>query len=72
MYDRAFDIGYMTFGDEYRVVLSKKLQTEIHEHEAIEELFKIEGKMLNLPHRFQPDIHAIRYHRKEIFQHQGK
>lgn len=68
LYDRAFDRGHIAISDDYHILLSKNLQNHMKDNEAVDELFKIEGKQLNLPHRFLPDLNAIKYHRENVFK----
>lgn len=68
LYDRAFDKGFITFDDEYRVVVSKELDIEMVDNKEVMELFNIEHKSLHLPTRFRPDTSAINYHRENIFR----
>lgn len=68
LYDRAFDKGYLAFDDDFRVILSGRLKSELEDTEAARKLFDIEKRQLVMPGRFQPDLEAIRYHREIIYQ----
>jgi predicted restriction endonuclease len=63
LHDKAFDRHLITFDENYRVVISSILKKrEISEFQS--SCFSIlEGTILNLPHRFAPDIQALEAHR---------
>ncbi|MDT8404767.1 HNH endonuclease [Sulfuriflexus sp.] len=67
LYDAAFDKGFMTFDDDFRVVLSRRIIESVKTKELASILFDIKGKPMTMPSRFLPDISAIRYHRNNIF-----
>ncbi len=67
LHDRAFDRGFMTVDEEYRVVVAGAVKIEdvpeLHEVG----LLKIEGRKISLPERFRPDEGALEYHRENVF-----
>ncbi len=66
--DRAFDRGFITFDEEFRVIVSRVL-TKAVETAALDcSLIEIEGRELEMPSRFKPDPVALAHHRKEIFK----
>jgi hypothetical protein len=68
LYDQAFDRGFITFDDDFKLVISSLLKgEEIPEFQQIN-FVKMEGSPLLLPHRFRPDTVALEIHRSEIFQ----
>lgn len=68
LYDRAFDKGLIAFDDDFRVIVSSTLKSEMNSIEHAAKLFDIENQQLNMPVRFRPDLEAIRYHRNLIYQ----
>jgi len=68
LHDRAFDRGLITFDQDFRAVLSSRIdeyeETPIHR----ELLLNIAGRPLYLPARFQPEPEALEYHREQIFR----
>jgi putative restriction endonuclease len=68
LYDRAFDVGLITFDESWRLVLSKRLkQGEVPDFQR-STFLDIEGQPLHLPIRFEPDPKAMTYHREHCFQ----
>jgi predicted restriction endonuclease len=67
LHDKAFDRGLITFDEEYRLVLGKKLK-EFMTVEALRFNFlSYEGKQLTLPEKFLPDKQSLAHHRDAIF-----
>ena len=69
LYDRAFDRGLITFDDDLRVVVAKRLKTVVAPTFQQKTLIDIEGRDLRPPYRFGPDPEALAYHRENIFAH---
>jgi len=67
LHDRAFDRGLITFDEDLRVVVSRRLHvgnpSEIHRAA----LLNIEGQRLRLPTRYAPDPQALEWHRQHVF-----
>jgi predicted restriction endonuclease len=66
--DRAFDRGLFTINDDLRVVISSKLRDIATEADLPSSLNEIEGRTINMPYRFAPDLEALRHHRELIFK----
>ena len=66
--DRAFDRGLFTFDDNFRVVISGRLEKSHAEARLKCSLDRIEGVALKMPSRFLPDPEALRFHRLSVFQ----
>jgi hypothetical protein len=66
LHDAAFDQGLISFDDELRMLLSKRLKTFLP-HGAMKPSFEVyEGKPLELPHdAFPPDLGFLFTHRLE-------
>jgi hypothetical protein len=66
-HDGAFDAGLITFDDQRRLVLSKRLRDYLPD-EAVERHFvAYEGQPLRLPEKFQPDDSFLAAHRQTVF-----
>jgi predicted restriction endonuclease len=63
LHDRAFDQGFLTFGDDYSVIYSRKLPNI-----AREALESFGSGRLRLPARFIPDPALLALHRKNKFR----
>lgn len=68
LYDRAFDKGYITFDEAWRVCLSSELKGHLKDSAMCGRLLDIEGEKLNMPTRFYPDPKAMEYHRQIVFE----
>lgn len=67
LYDKAFDMGFMTIDEQYRIVFAKIINNCADE-KTVTYFFKCyEGKKLNLPERFLPEQIFLDYHRNNIF-----
>lgn len=68
LYDKAFDRGLITFDDNLKLVLSKTIK-ENYTNSITEDYFtKFEGKSLEMPYRFMPDMNLIARHQLHIFK----
>ncbi|OXB08859.1 restriction endonuclease [Flavobacterium plurextorum] len=68
IHDKAFDKGYITITDEYKIKTSPFLD-EYRKENAIEDFFlKYENKPINLPNRFLPSKEFLDYHYHNIFK----
>jgi putative restriction endonuclease len=68
LYDKAFDRGYITFDEDWRVKLSNDLQVRSKDSDLCERLLNIEGRPLLMPKRFLPDPAAMKFHRNTVFE----
>ena len=60
LYDRAFDRGFFTLDDDYRVVVSSNLPDDLP-------LFGLHGKKLAMPERAAPKSSFLEWHRGNRF-----
>lgn len=69
LHDRAFDIGLITFDNDYRLVCSREI-SEFSENKYAKQSFKsMEGKSLEIElSHLRPDQEALDYHRSNIFR----
>jgi len=63
LHDRAFDRGFITFGESLNVIYSPRLSND--DRVRIQSLG---GDRLNLPSRFLPDREFLDYHRSKKFK----
>lgn len=67
LHDKAFDRGLMTITSDYRVKLSPAL-SKVKDQTALSAFFNsYEGKPINLPDKFLPDLSFLKYHNEKIF-----
>ena len=68
LFDRAFDRGLLTIGEDLRVVLSPALQDAATTADLACSLNEAAGRKLTLPKRFLPDQAALAFHREHVFK----
>jgi putative restriction endonuclease len=68
LHDMAFDKGYISISDDFRVLVSPRIEKLKTANSRIELLLKFDRKKINLPSRFIPDQRLLERHRKEIFR----
>lgn len=66
IHDRAFDKGLITISDDMRVVVSEELKRN-KETFVVEVLLPLEGRSIELPEKFVPQMEFIAWHRNELF-----
>lgn len=66
LYDKAFDKGLITLGNNYEVILSKKL-SELNNNFIRANFKKINGQKIQLPTKFLPNKTFLKYHNDNIF-----
>lgn len=65
--DRAFDRGLIAFDDQYRVLVSRRLEEVASAADLDCSLTQLAGRTLTLPKRFRPDPAALEHHRRTQF-----
>ena len=68
LFDRAFDRGLMTIGEDMRVITSPTLCAAAHDSDLACSLVEASSRTLTLPKRFRPDEAALAYHREHVFK----
>ena len=66
IHDRAFDKGLITLTDDFKIVVSKELKRK-KEPFVMEVLLPLDGRTIEPPERFAPQVEFIAWHRKELF-----
>lgn len=67
IHDKAFDKGYLTINNDYKVVISKRIKEE-YSNDFICNVFKTyEGKKIFKPEKFCPLKKFLEYHQDMIF-----
>jgi hypothetical protein len=66
IHDKAFDRGLITLSNAFEIIISTQLRNN-HDSFIKENFISIEGKPIELPSRFLPDVKFIELHRNEIF-----
>jgi putative restriction endonuclease len=68
LYDKAFDRKLISFDENFRLVLSERIKKQSKDEMVKEYFLKFEGKELEMPYRFLPDIETMNIHHKMIEQ----
>jgi len=67
-FDRAFDRGLVTFDEDSRLVVSRRLR-EYLPNEAVErEFLSREGDAMRAAERFRPPARRMAWHREHVFR----
>lgn len=69
LYDRAFDLGLITFSPDFRLMVSRSLREQADNDYLVESFMQREGKEIQLPSKFGPDAGLMSWHRQECFVH---
>ncbi len=68
LYDRAFDKGFITVDEKYRIRVSKDLR-DVMNGESIDRFFTCyDGATIRLPDKFLPQKQFLEYHNAEVFE----
>lgn len=67
-HDKAFDKGFISFTDDYELIISPTIQQNISNQMMISFFQKYENKSIRMPNRHKPSIEFIKYHRENIFR----
>ena len=68
LHDKAFDRGFITIDNRYRIVMSSKLKDVRMDAETRDWFWSYEGKEIILPEKFLPDKDFIQYHNDVVFK----
>ena len=67
-FDRAFDVGLITFDEQMRLLLSPALRRYLPNDAVASEFIRREGQPFVCPDRFIPEPQFMAHHRTVIFQ----
>lgn len=67
LYDKAFDKGLITFSDDYKTILSRKIKANVGKTYYADFFEPIDGKQLLTPEKYFPNKRFLEYHRDVIF-----
>jgi predicted restriction endonuclease len=68
LHDAAFDQGLITFDEHHRLALSHEIKYYLP-NDTLQQNFVIyEGRKINLPEKFHPQIEFLNYHRENVFK----
>ena len=67
MVDKAFDLGLITFSEDYRLMLSTDLTVHKSNPHMSEAFFSNQGKSIHQPSKFAPNDKLLAWHRETFF-----
>src|SRR5690554_3272507 len=67
-FDRAFDIGLITFSDDYALIVSSELEKQQSNSHIRETFLERSGAAIELPSKFSPSPDFMRWHRECLFK----
>lgn len=68
IHDRAFDRGLLTITPDFIVKVSKVIKRKSVSEAVQDFLLRYDGREINKPARFLPDLKFLKYHNRNIFQ----
>ena len=68
LHDKAFDNGWISFTDDYKLLVSIKLKDSKPENILQQYFLAYENKPIELPKRFLPDTDFLGFHRAKKFK----
>jgi len=68
LHDAAFDQGFITFDEQYRLIISHDLKEFLPNDTINQNFITYEGHKINLPDKFNPSSEFLRYHRENVFR----
>ncbi|HTN33795.1 MAG TPA: HNH endonuclease [Marinobacter sp.] len=66
-YDRAFDVGLITFSVDYRLMISPELERQRSNNHIRETFLERAGTTIKLPDKFSPLPEFMHWHRESLF-----
>lgn len=66
IHDRAFDKGLISLSDDFKIIISEELRRR-DEAFVREVLLPLDGRTIELPERFAPQVEFAAWHRNELF-----
>lgn len=67
IHDKAFDSYLFTLSDDWRIILSSRLR-ESNDSFISDVFWPVEGKQIDLPERFVPDVSLVEHHRQHFLR----
>lgn len=69
LYDRAFDNGFVSLDNNYRILVSKTLRNEKAKPYYEKYFAHLEKMQIQLPNKYLPNRKFLEYHRDSVFKH---
>lgn len=67
LHDKAFDLGMFTLTLDFKIKTSSRIQAMSDNLFSNEWLVKLEGKQIELPEKFRPELEFLDWHHQNIF-----
>lgn len=68
LYDKAFDCGLISFSNDFHVMFSTRLKSNVGKEYYAKYFEPIYGRQLNMPQRYYPNSQFLEWHRDCIFE----
>lgn len=68
LYDRAFDLGLITFSEDFRLMVSSSLLEQTDNEYIVDNFVRREGQKIRLPTKFGPNAGFMARHRSYSFR----
>jgi|SRR5690625_2894805 len=68
LYDRAFDLGFITIAPDYKVKVSELLKKKATDSYSKRNLHQVESRKIALPEKFLPAKEFLEYHNNNVFK----
>lgn len=68
LHDKAFDQGYITIDNDFKIIISDKIKQSDMDTETKEWFFSYKNQRITLPEKFLPGKEFIQYHNDVIFK----
>lgn len=68
LHDKAFDAGYLTVDEQYRVIISQQILAYLPNDSAEVNLIQHQGSEIILPDKFMPKQEFLKYHATTYFR----
>lgn len=67
LHDKAFDLGMFTLTPDFKIKSSRLIQSMSNNPFAANWLVGLEGKSIELPEKFRPELEFLDWHRQNVF-----
>ncbi|CAL60247.1 Putative restriction endonuclease [Herminiimonas arsenicoxydans] len=67
LHDKAFDLGMFTLTPDFKIKTSRHMQSMSNNPFATDWLVGLEGKCIELPEKFRPELEFLHWHHQNIF-----
>jgi len=70
LHDKAFDLGMFTLTPDFKIKTSRHIQAMSNNSFAADWLVSLDGKRIELPEKFSPELEFLDWHHRNIFMNE--